>query len=127
MIQRISMFSVALLTLSMLVGCSNEASVSGTVSGGGKVVEGGNIIFKPQTAGVKPAAGGVQPDGTFVLKTSGNRGLVPGNYTVLFSAPLPVESDEMLGAASPWRDWKAPSDPVSVKPGKNEFSIELSQ
>lgn len=111
--------------LLLFTGCEQVANVKGTVTGNGKAVEGGDIIFKPLATGVKPAAGPIDSDGSFVLKTAGNSGLVPGKYTVLFTAPLPVEDAESLGPPSPWRSWKAPAEPVVVEAGDNELSIEL--
>ncbi|MFK7770364.1 MAG: hypothetical protein AB8B55_24350 [Mariniblastus sp.] len=112
-------------SLLLLTGCGQVASVTGVVTGNGETVGGGDIIFRPVESGVKPAAGAIGADGSFALKTAGDSGLIPGEYTVLFTAPLPQEDAENLGPPSPWRSWKAPVDPVLVKAGANEFSIEL--
>lgn len=109
----------------LLSGCNQTATVKGKVTGDGKVVEGGDIIFRPLEPGVKPAAGSIQGDGTFELKTAGNAGLKPGEYEALYTAPLPKEDDQSMGPPSPWRAWKAPSEPVVIEAGENDISVEL--
>lgn len=116
----------SLLMIVLFAGCEETANLTGKVTGGGSVVDGGNIIFKPVESGIKPAAGQIQADGTFVLKTAGNNALVPGSYNVLFTAPLPLENgDAESSPPSQWRSWQAPDEPVVVEPGDNNVAIEL--
>jgi len=127
MLKRNLIVAFAILLVATFSGCYPTANVKGTVTAGGKPVEGGDIIFSPQDKGVKPAAGQIEKDGTFVLKTSGNNGLTPGKYKVLFTAPLPNEEGGKLGPPSKWQSWRAPDVQITIDPGDNELAIELVQ
>jgi len=64
-------------------GCGSDmAPVNGTVERDGRVVPGGNVIFRPIGAG-KLATGVIQSDGSFQLTTNRlNDGAVVGQYRV---------------------------------------------
>src|SRR5438552_2308150 len=81
---------LGLLTLS--AGCSKRApelvGVRGTVFYRGEPVRGGTVVFAPDPdrGGSGPLAiAEIQPDGTYVLRTDGENGAVPGWHRVTVS------------------------------------------
>ncbi|WP_428305089.1 hypothetical protein [Lacipirellula sp.] len=78
---------VAAATCLATSGCSKSdySTVSGGVSLDGKPLDGGAIVFVPETSGPL-AYGKVRPDGSYTLQSSGGvEGLKPGNYVVTIS------------------------------------------
>jgi hypothetical protein len=80
-----------LLPLSVLVlalGCGQQgglplASMEGTVAYQGKLLDHGKVVFTPQasTPG-PPAVGEIQPDGSYVMRTTGRDGAAVGAHKV---------------------------------------------
>jgi hypothetical protein len=115
-----------------LVGCGpNLAEVSGTVTFKGEKVKGGMLFFSPATEGKAnpgaPAAATVQEDGTFALKTGTSEGAMVGKTAVRYSAPAGEASTDpnKQGTASPYSGLAPKEATFEVKPGKNNFNIEL--
>jgi hypothetical protein len=79
-----------LLLWTAVVGCSDGGFVplEGSVSIEGQPVSGGRLSIVPQTGSVgggKPAAGLVDEQGRFALRTGNDQpGVLPGSYRVLF-------------------------------------------
>ncbi|PQO30747.1 hypothetical protein C5Y96_14915 [Blastopirellula marina] len=121
---------IAVMLLLGSVGCSQQATVTGVVTGNGKHVDNGQIVFRPiDGAGkVKPAAGTIQGDGTYQMRTAGNEPLSPGTYQVLYCPPDTLEDERGRAVkVSPWKSYKAPVDPITVEEGENYITIELSK
>lgn len=133
-----ALFLVGLLALA---GCGGggapTAPVSGKVTYKGQAVKGGSFTFIPvadkgnATPG-KPAAGVVQPDGTYSLGTYGTSdGAVLGRHKVSYSAPvmeLPPGKELKPGEsppASPYDKLAPKQEEVEVKSGSNTIDIEL--
>ncbi len=79
-------FLLGLICLTLLAGC-NSASVSGTVTAGGKVtykgaaIEGAIVTFVPEGNG-RTATATTEAGGVFSLTTVDAAGAIPGKYKV---------------------------------------------
>lgn len=95
------------LHLLLLTGCGKSGphtiDVRGTVTSGGKPLEGGTIAFQPtkvlEGAPMRPAIGQIEPDGTYSLTTfTKGDGIQPGEYQVavtsLIGAPPLTQWEE---------------------------------
>lgn len=60
--------------------------MSGTVLLDGQPVGPGVVTFAPADAGVQPAVGQLESDGSYYLTTGDQRGLAPGTYRVAVQA-----------------------------------------
>jgi hypothetical protein len=123
---------LALGFISALVGCGPSiATVHGTVTYKGEKVKGGTIIFSPVKEGANspgpPAAGTVQADGTFVLKSEAGSGAVIGKNNVTYTSPGGEASTDpdKEGTPSPYINLVPKDSSVEVKSGSNNFTIEL--
>lgn len=79
------LFVVFVLAVPAISGCSGGSlgsNVSGVVTLDGNPIGPGVAIFAPVGGKENPAIGAIQPDGTYFLKTSQERGLRPGTYHV---------------------------------------------
>lgn len=117
------------LALAALTGCGASASVTGMVTAGGEKVNGGSIVFRPMSEGVKPAIGKINPDGAYSLVTAGNGGVEPGEYKVMYMPPDQNEDEagRAIGPPIKWRKFRAPTSPVNVGSGENDIPITLEK
>ena len=90
--------AAALLLALAAAGCGGEepgvAPVRGTVYYRGAPVKGGLIVFTPdeERGGRGPAAEAViGPDGSYVLRTAGERGAAPGWHRITVAGAAPGE------------------------------------
>jgi len=132
------------LCFAVLTGCGNstgaQAPVTGKVMMGGQPVTGGVISFVPQAVegatevSGRPASGAVKADGSFSLNTNGvDDGAVIGKHRVTYSPPvIPWEPKSPTGNApapqppkSPYNGAVPTTTELEVKPGPNDFTIEL--
>lgn len=130
----------------LLGGCGggddrDTATVHGKVTYNGAPLPGGGVTFVPvsgegATTGGKPAAGTINPDGTYTLTTyEDGDGAVIGKHHVGVSPPPPpgagAEAPEGTHAAptppSPFAGLKPTTEEVEVKAGDNEINIELTK
>ncbi|MEW4563161.1 hypothetical protein AB1K70_11580 [Bremerella sp. JC770] len=120
---------VAATTLLMVCGCTKPSSVSGTVTADGEKVTEGLVLFQPESnSGKKPAAGEIQPDGTYEVRTAGNELLSAGNYKVLFTPPDTLEDETGQAiVVSEWNSWQAEDKLVQVSEGQNKIAIKLEK
>jgi len=120
---------LGVLAIAALTGCGASGNVSGMVTAEGETVDGGSIVFRPLTEGVKPAIGKINSDGGYSLVTAGNDGVKPGEYQVLYMPPdqKEDESGRAIGPPIKWRKFRAPSSPVSVDSGENDIPITLEK
>ncbi len=118
-----------MLALALLTGCGSNASVSGMVTAGGESVDGGSIVFRPLSEGVKPALGKIDADGGYSLVTAGNSGVQPGEYQVMYMPPDQKEDEagRAVGPPIKWRKFRAPQEPVHVEVGENDIAIALEK
>lgn len=137
--------SLALIVGCVLTGCggdgTSKASVSGTVTYNSQPVKGGSITLTPIAGApddtpMRPAAGIVNADGTFVLGTdTTDDGASIGKHRVSYSPPSsdwdPPEWDgsgEPPQAPKSEYDGLIPSKPeTEVVAGKNNLAVELVQ
>ena len=109
----------------LLTGCGDPASVatvSGTVTHGGKPVAGVNVQFVPQDKKAPLASGPVDETGRYTLgRAMGKRGCAAGTYSVrLFEQdpgvlPFTIPADMSTKSTLTF----------DVKPGANTFDIEI--
>jgi hemoglobin len=98
-----------------------SATVTGHVTFNGKPVGGGTITFVPvEGKGSKPIAADVAEDGTYSLKK-----LPPGEYNIVIAPPAGKEKAKDAVPAK-YRDEKTSSLKVSVKEGKNNYDVALT-
>jgi hypothetical protein len=122
MASRSFLFAVALVA-ALLPGCGGErlAPVKGRVVFNGQPVKEAAITFSPTSgenrleAGT-PATGFTEPDGTFVLSTfSKEDGALVGTHSV----------NVVLDDTNPAKCKRHKGLTLEVKPGSNEFTIEM--
>lgn len=128
------------LALGMLAGCGSKgaeytvAPARGKVVCQGQPVKGGHITFRPVQAaqgkaGItgRPASAEVKEDGTFVLSTYGKEdGAVVGKHEITYlPAVTGAQSYQEKPRPSPYAGMVPKPKEVEVKPGRNEFTIEL--
>lgn len=122
-------------SLLVLVGCGGryDASVSGTVSLDGNLLNSGAVTFHPVAKG--PAViGSIGADGTYELKTGDSKGLPPGDYVVTvkaISAPptdtmTPAELDALSISPIRYGNLKTTDLRYTVEPGRNEIDIRMT-
>lgn len=121
----------------MLAGCGGvyDASVRGVVLLDGNAIETGTVSFLP-TAGGPPAYGRIGAAGEYLLSTGRESGLPPGEYgvTVVANEPPTTRDTADGGPPAPGKpitpEWYRSADTsglkFTVKPGSNNFTIELS-
>jgi len=96
--------TVAILTMSGLVGCGSDEDkiklvrVTGTVTQNGKPMADADVSFVPQ-AGNKDTTPGVDrtgPEGTYLVKFKGRSGVAVGKYKVMITPAfkLPAEAEK---------------------------------
>ena len=97
---------VALTLLALLTGCSSKPElparfpVTGTVTMGGRPVEGARIVFIPTTPGLNAASAISDKDGKYSLTTfEAGDGAQPGSYGIKVA-----KYDSKPGAAPPPTD-----------------------
>jgi hypothetical protein len=114
--------SVVGLHLLLLSGCGKSGpqtvDVRGTVTSGGKPLEGGTIAFQPtkvlEGAPMRPAIGQIEPDGTYSLTTfTKGDGIQPGEYQVSVTS---------LIGAPPLTRWEE-----SPPPRKSRIPLKYNQ
>jgi len=133
-VERLACLSaVTVLLVFVLVGCSSKPSVeTGTVSGQvthhGKPLTDAEITFTNPPLGSDGLAA-IGPDGKFEIKNS----LKVGEYQIQIAPPLPV-MDPIKGPQQPKANPNIPRKyqtfatsglKLTIKPGKNEFTIDL--
>jgi hypothetical protein len=114
--------TVVSLHLLLLTGCGKSGPqtivVRGTVTSGGKPLEGGTIAFQPtkvlEGAPMRPAIGQIEPDGTYSLTTfTKGDGVQPGEYQVVVTS---------LVGAPPLTQWEE-----SPPPRKSRIPAKYNQ
>lgn len=117
-----------------VVGCGGKpATVTGVVSMDGKPLERGTVGFMPTQGGML-AAGIIQPNGSYQLKTNRDAGLDVGEYQVTVSSREPGKEDPNGGPPmpgpyiTPRRYARASTSGLKyqVTKGSNEIDIDLS-
>lgn len=124
-----------LLGAGLLAGCGGaKATVGGSVTLDGKLLENAVVVFHADAGGAT-AYGTTDSGGTYVLQTGAKEDVVPGEYTVTVTATEEVPA----ATQGPGRPPKPPktitpqrySDKntsglhFTVKPGSNQYNIEL--
>ena len=119
-------------------GCSGGSlgsNVTGVVTLDGTPIGPGVATFAPVDSKENPAIGAIQPDGSYFLKTSQERGLRPGTYQVALQIHE-VPTDLVPGQ----RDMRQPKSRIppkynavetsglqfEVEPGSNKINIEMT-
>jgi len=124
------------LLLSLLVfalGCGQEsglplASVEGSVTYGGRLLDHGKVIFSPQGGTPGPSATGViQPDGTFFMRTIDHEGAAVGSHKVTVHCRRPLTPMEIKN-----RSLKTPESLIPAKYWKRKestltFNVEAGE
>ncbi len=87
--------------LLLAVGCGPEsglplAPVEGVVTFEGKLLDHGRVVFSPQSGTPGPAAVGViQPDGSYVMRTTDREGAAIGQHGVTVHCRRTLSSEEV--------------------------------
>jgi hypothetical protein len=123
-----------MLSLFVLVGCGGKpASVSGVVTLDGNPLERGMVGFAPTGGGMR-AAGFIQSDGSYTLRTNRESGLNTGEYLVTVVSREPGEENPQGGPPMPGPYITPKHYAISstsglqfnVEKGRNTIDIELS-
>ena len=97
----------------------------------GKPAVNSQVVFDGPIGGKAISArGDVQPDGSFELSTAQpGDGVPPGKYRVQINPPplVNAESAQRLPFNAKYTDFSTSQLEYEVKPGSNEFSIELTK
>ncbi len=122
--------SSVMFTLSFLAGCGGDsgppipdlAPTTGTVTLGGKPLEGASVAFWPEGKG-SPSVSSTDAEGRFELKYGGKVAGAPiGKHTVRISKMKEEAGDELIPAK--YNDNSKLTQEVT-KDGPNDFKIEL--
>jgi len=128
--------------LLLVLGCGQEkgglplASVEGTVAYRGELLEHGKVVFTPDAGVPGPSAVGmIQPDGSFVMRTTGREGAGVGSHKVTIHCrraltPEEIKNQSMVTPESlipdKYSKKKESSLMFKVESGKsNEYNIVL--
>ncbi len=138
---KLANLSLLLSVLVFALGCGEKsglplASVEGTVTYNGKLIERGMVVFSPQGGTPGPSAtGNIQPDGSFVMRTTGIEGAAVGSHKVTVHCrreltPTEIKNRSLITPESliPDKYWKKNKSPLAfeVKGGEdNEYEIVL--
>ena len=93
--------SCLLLSVLLLApGCGQDglqlASVEGVVTYQGKLLDHGEVVFSPQAGTHGPAAvGKIQPDGSYVMRTTGREGAAIGQHKVTIHCRRELTPEEI--------------------------------
>lgn len=83
---RFGLTAAGLLAATLTAGCGGGmVPIEGTIKVDGKVAEKGTLVFFCPVGDTRPAEGMVQEDGSFVMKTMNEVGVMPGEYKVTIS------------------------------------------
>ncbi len=123
--------------LLLLVGCgsSDRASVNGTITLDGKLVESGSITFFPSEGTKGPSAGATIKDGYYEINTA-NKGVVIGKNRIVLNAnhktgrrmPNPFDPtvmiDEVVQAFPP--EYSTESKVIrDIQSGENQINLDI--
>ena len=106
-----------IVCLLLLPGCSGKsdapkvASVSGTVTKGGKPFEGAEITFNPVGKGRHAAVGVTDAAGKFELLTGSQKGAEPGDYKVTISRMVRPDGTPVIPIPGPEGEVDPANDP----------------
>jgi hypothetical protein len=123
-----------MLSVFLLVGCGgNPASVSGVVTLDGNPLERGMVGFAPTSGGMR-AAGFIQSDGSYSLRTNRESGLNTGEHVVTVVSREPGKENPQGGPPMPGPYITPKHYAVSstsglhfnVEKGSNSIDLELS-
>ncbi len=83
------------------IGCGGSgSSVTGKVTVGGKALNTGTVVYKPNKAkgntSLQEAIGEIDDQGNYTLKVGGKTGVPPGWYKVVVNATEPVSTDPAM-------------------------------
>ncbi len=133
--------SLLLSAVLFALGCGEEsglplASVEGSVAYGGKFLDHGKVVFSPQGGTPGPSAiGKIQPDGSFVMQTTGHEGAAVGSHKVtihcrreLTTTEIKERSLRIPKSLIPAKYWRQKESPLAfeVEAGEdNEYEIVL--
>lgn len=135
--------TVAILTMTGLVGCGSEddniklVRVTGTVTQNGKPMANADVSFVPQT-GNKNSTPGVDqtgPEGTYSVKYKGRSGVAPGKYKVAITPAfeLPEAAKKFEGDPMMYKMMleaqgkKAGTAAKKTQGAKSEFDAEVPE
>ena len=122
--------AISLVTLIMLVGCSDgrptRVPVSGKVLIDGKPLTQGIVQFVPE--GARPAAGKLDQDGRFVLTCyDGDDGVVVGTHRVMISAKEMISESKVKWLAPPkYADFRNSELSFEITEPTDDLTIELT-
>ena len=126
--------SVLFVVVIMSSGCGGgrEASVNGTVTLDGQLLDHGTVSFIPVPQGAGAHAT-IEPDGTFSASTGGTNGLDPGEYLLTISALGESTEDPRGGPPVPgelltpkkYASSKTSELRFTIQPGSNDLEVEL--
>lgn len=124
---------VSIAFTAAIAGCGSSLQpVRGTVTlPDGKPAAGSQIVFDgPEGGKAISARGDVQADGSFELSTSQpSDGVPPGKYRVQVNPPPVVDAEaaQRLPFNAKFTEFSSSGLEYEVKPGKNDFSIQLTK
>ncbi|QDS99902.1 hypothetical protein [Adhaeretor mobilis] len=125
--------ALALMATLFTVGCGGyEATLSGTVTLDGQPLNVGRVNLAPTGEG-KIASASIKPDGTYEVITTGESGMVPGQYGVSVRAYGPGKPDPNGGPPMPGKllipnrygSGKTSGLSVDIQSGENTYDIAL--
>ena len=125
-----------LIVLLLALGCGQKgglplASVEGTVAYQGKLLDHGKVVFTPQasTPG-PPAVGKIQPDGSFVMRTTGRDGAAVGAHKVTVHCRRELTPEEIRNRSLvtpesliPDKYWKQEESPLTFMVADGEPNV----
>jgi len=134
MVPRTSLFRrgglLLILALLVVAGCGQKNHpVKGKVTfkENGKPLGAGHVLFQLVSDPDIKASGDIEEDGSYELGNSKGMGALAGEYEVLVQ-PRMLENDPTKSPIdNRFRDFKTSGLKYTVKPGSNEFNIEVER
>ncbi len=99
------------------------ASVEGVVTHQGKLLDHGEVVFAPQSGTPGPAAvGKIQPDGSYVMRTTGREGAAIGSHKVTIHCRRELTEEEIRNRSLvipksliPDKYWNKDQSPLAIE------------
>lgn len=120
--RRFGLMLLGTLATTLVIGCDRGmVQIEGTVKVDGKPAEKGTLVFFCPLGDTRPAEGVVQEDGSFVMKTSREPGVMRGEYKVTItnsvnSIVMPKDLDPQNPNDPRWQDFQKKLDELQTRP-----------
>ena len=120
--RQFGLMAVGVLIATLVVGCDRgNVLIEGTVKVDGKPAQKGTLVFFCPVGDTRPAEGMVQDDGSFVMKTANEPGVMRGEYKVTISNSInsiipPKDADPQNANDPAWAEYARKLEELRNRP-----------